>query len=308
MMLRVFITIALAIVFGTFLHANPPSDTLRIKNHLTKITKTEGYRHYKDLETLNYVAAYIFDEFQKYADTVYYQEYLVQGNTYKNVIANFGSKHSKTVVVGAHYDACGAQEGADDNASGVVGLLELARLIAGKPLNYNLELVAYTLEEPPFFRSEDMGSFVHAKSLVERQVDVYGMLCLEMIGYFDEGKKTQDYPIGLFSLFYGNRGDYITLVNKYGKGKFARKFTREYKKGKFLKTKKFGGPKFIQGIDFSDHRNYWKFGISAVMLTDTAFYRNKNYHQKTDTLETLDLEKMAKVIDGVVEVLKNFKI
>jgi len=152
-----------------------------------------------------------------------------------------------------------------------------------------------------------MGSFIHAQSLIENKTAVYGMVCLEMIGYFDDAKGSQDYPLGILSLFYGKRGDYITLVSKFGKGKFARKFNAKFKRQNNIKTKKFVGPPQLQGIDFSDHLNYWKFGISALMITDTAFYRNKNYHEKTDTIETLDLNKMSQVINSVYITLVNFK-
>jgi hypothetical protein len=129
------------------------------------------------------------------------------------------------------------------------------------------------------------------------------MISLEMIGFFKDEKNSQSYPIGLLSLIYGNRGNYITLVKKYGSGKFTRKFCREYKSTKTIRTKKFAGPTALPGIDFSDHLNYWKFGFSALMLTDTSFYRNKNYHKSTDTMETLDIFRMAKVIDGVFNTL-----
>lgn len=283
------------------------ADTLLIEEHLTTITKTKDFRHFMNVDQLNKTAAYIYDNFKKYADTTYYQEYKVNDLTYKNVICvfnptlinSFGNNNSETIVVGAHYDACGQQEGADDNASGVVGLLELARLLKGQLFSRRIELVAYTLEEPPFFRTENMGSYVHAKSLVDNKIEVYGMISLEMIGYFKDERKTQDYPLGFLKLFYGSRGNYITLVNKFVKGKFSRKFTSKYKKTKSIRTKRFNGPKALPGIDFSDHLNYWKLGFSALMITDTAFYRNKNYHENGDTMETLDLPKMAKVIDGV---------
>jgi len=133
------------------------------------------------------------------------------------------------------------------------------------------------------------------------------MLSLEMIGYFDDRKKSQKYPLGIMSLFYGSRGDFITLVNKFSKGKFARRFSRRFKKQRRIKTKCFTAPAFVPGIDFSDHMNYWKFGYSALMLTDTAFYRNPHYHQAGDTVETLDLERMARVVESVYGALMTVK-
>ncbi len=284
-------------------HSQPLSDTSFIQKHLSSITKTKGFRNYQNTDQLNEIAEYIKNEFLKYTDHVSFQEYEVDGVTYKNVIGSFGAQNQKRIIVGAHYDVCGNQEGADDNATGVTGLLELARLLNGQPLAYRIDLVAYTLEEPPYFRTENMGSYVHAQSLAENHTDVYGMVCLEMIGYFSDEKKSQDYPLGILSLFYGNKGNYITLVKKYGAGKFAKKFTRKYKTAATIRTKKFTGPEGLQGIDFSDHLNYWKFGYSAIMVTNTAFYRNKNYHQPTDTMETLDIHRMSKVIDGVFKAL-----
>ncbi len=167
--------------------------------------------------------------------------------------------------------------------------------------------MAYTLEEPPFFRTQNMGSYVHAKYLKDKKIDVLGMVCVEMIGYFKDENHTQDYPIGLLRWFYGNKGDYITVVNQFGGGSFAKNFTKKYKESGQVKTKSFSGPKALQGIDFSDHLNYWHFGYSAVMLTDTSFYRNKNYHQTTDTIETLDLKRMCSVIDGLFWTILNFQ-
>jgi hypothetical protein len=107
------------------------------------------------------------------------------------------------------------------------------------------------------------------------------------------------------SLFYGSKGDYITLVNKFGAGAFANQFCERFKSCELIKTKTFAGPAGLAGIDFSDHLNYWKFGISALMITDTSFFRNKNYHQDTDSIETLDLKRMGRVIDSVFETLVN---
>lgn len=275
------------------------TDTIAIKNHLKNITKTPSYRNHQNIEQLNAIADYIKTDFLMYSDSVSFQEYEVDGKIYKNVICSFGTENPQRIIVGAHYDVCGNQEGADDNASGVAALLELARQLKEQKLTKRIDLVAYTLEEPPYFRTEYMGSYIHAKYLSDHKIDVFGMLSVEMIGYFKDEKKSQDYPIGILSWFYGNKGNYITLVNKFGKGKFTRQFSKNFKKSETIKTKKFTGPRALPGIDFSDHLNYWNFGYSAMMITDTSFYRNKNYHQKTDTMETLDITRMAKVVDGI---------
>ncbi len=279
------------------------SDTTTIKSHLTAITKTGKFRTYRNIDQLNKTAGYIQSVFSKYSDSVFIQEYSVNGHVYKNVICSFGTENPKRIIVGAHYDVCDNQEGADDNASGVVGLLELSRLLKGQKLHHRIDLVAYSLEEPPYFRTEHMGSYIHAKSLADNNIEVYGMISIEMIGYFKDDKNSQSYPIGALSLIYGNKGNYITLVKKFGAGKFTRKFCSTYKSTKAIRTKKFTGPKALVGIDFSDHLNYWKFGFSALMITDTSFYRNKNYHEPTDTMETLDIKKMAQVIDGIFNTL-----
>ncbi len=284
------------------------SDQNIIKIHLQNITKSSQYRNHINVQRLNYIADYIFMQFKKYCDTVYYQQFEVNGLTYKNVIACLGNPTKETIVIGAHYDVEGEQEGADDNASGITGLLEMARILKNKKLHYRLEFVAYSLEEPPFFKTEYMGSYIHAKSLKENQRKITGMICLEMIGYFDNTADSQDYPLGFLQFFYGNKGDFITVVQKFGNGKFGRKVKRGIKKNSLIKTKSFKAPASIPGVDFSDHLNYWKQDYSAVMVTNTAFYRNKNYHQKSDTMETLDLDKMCLVIDQLCLMICKLKV
>ena len=279
------------------------SDSNLIREHLRLITKRDNYRHFENPDELDSVAAYIFQDFSKYADTVYYQPFKINGITYRNVIASFGTDQKKRIIVGAHYDVCGNQEGADDNASGTVGLLELGRLLQHKKLENRIDLVAYTLEEPPFFRTDYMGSAVHAKSIEGIKDQILGMVSLEMIAYFKDTKKSQDYPIDFLRLIYGGKGNYITLVRKSEAGHFVKRFIKKFKAERKIKAKNFSAPKSLPGIDFSDHLNYWKIGIDALMITDTAFYRNKNYHKMTDTMETLDIGRMAKVIDATFQVL-----
>lgn len=288
------------------LHAQDAADTSLIRQHLVRLTEIEGHRVYSNPSGLNEAAAYIEEIFAQYSNRVRMQPYEVKGNTFQNVIASFGPEHAKRIIVGAHYDVCGRQAGADDNASGVTGLLELARMLQGKELVVRIDLVAYSLEEPPFFRSEYMGSYIHAQSLSEQNVPVIGMVCLEMIGYFDESRKSQTYPFFLMKWLYGGRGNYISLVKKLGSGSFARQFNRRFKRTRQIRTQKISAPAWLTGIDFSDHQSYWKFGYSALMITDTAFYRNKHYHEVGDTVETLNIPYMANVIDGVLLALLNY--
>ncbi len=281
------------------------SDTNLIWSHLNHIINTETPRNFQNNDVLNDVSEYIYRDFSNYSDSVEFQSFYVPAakDSFRNVIASFGCENKERIIIGAHYDVCGEQDGADDNASGIVGLLELARMLNDVKLNYRIDLVAYTLEEPPFFRSEFMGSFIHAKYLYDNKINTYGMICLEMIGYFSDKKHSQSYPLSVLKMFYGNKGDFITVVSKFGRGKFARKYKRKMKKSKTIKTKGFKGPAHLTGIDFSDHMNYWNFGFDAVMITNTGFFRNKNYHKGTDLLETLDVQRMSGVIDAVYETV-----
>lgn len=283
------------------------SDTIQIKRDMDSIVKTIDYRNYKNLTSLNQVADYIKRQFMSVTDSVVEQKYDYQGTQYKNIICSINTHKKERIIIGAHYDVCGDQDGADDNASGVVGLLELARLLKNEELNYRIDFVAYSLEEPPFFRTDFMGSNIHAKYLNDNKIAVKGMICLEMIGYFSDKPNSQDYPAGFLSLFYGKKGDYITVVQKFGNGKFGNDVKRLMKKSKLLPTKSFKGPSSMSGIDFSDHRNYWKYGFSSVMITNTSFYRNKNYHEKTDKIETLDFKRMALTIDELYLAIRQLK-
>ena len=270
------------------------SDSILVMQHLKTITKTEGFRHISDTATLNQTAEYIFSVFRQFSDTVYYQTFQVYNKTYKNVVCRLGSVNNKpVVVVGAHYDTVINTEGADDNASGVVGLLELVRILSKEKLNYPVEIVAYSLEEIRPMH----GSLTHAKSLHDSKTPVYGMVGFEMIGYFDDKPKSQSYPFKPMKVIYGGKGNFILLAQKIGTGAFTRKFSKSFNKHAKIKTKKMQAPK-KWGVGRSDHANYWKFGYDALMITNTADYRNPNYHKSSDTIETLDIPKMMKVIDA----------
>jgi hypothetical protein len=133
------------------------------------------------------------------------------------------------------------------------------------------------------------------------------MVSLEMIGYFSDEPNSQNYPIPILSSIFGNKGDFITIVQKFSAGNFAKTISKEMLANPSIKTIVFQAPKALPGIDFSDHRNYWHFGYSAIMITNTAFYRNKNYHQASDTKEKIDFNKTSLVINQLFEGLQKLK-
>jgi Zn-dependent M28 family amino/carboxypeptidase len=216
-----------------------------------------------------------------------------------NIVATFGPETPERIVVGAHYDTFMDYPGADDNASGVAGLLELARMLGQAPPSLRVELVAFTLEEPPFFRTDAQGSAVHAESLRAKDVRVRAMLNLEMIGCFSDAPGSQAFPLPLLKLWYPDTGNFIVVVGQLGRGALVRDVKRAMRGASDLPVHSINAPAFIPGVDFSDHLSYWERGYPAVMITDTAFYRNPRYHTAQDTPATLDYARMAKVTDGV---------
>ena len=203
-------------------------------------------------------------------------------------------------MVGAHYDVYGNHPGADDNASGVAGLLETARLLHQRQprLRYRVELVAYPNEEPPYFATEDMGSYMHAKSLHEAGVPVRAMLCYEMIGYFRDEPGSQRFPNAELAARYPNTGNFLVAVGRTGQERLTGQVQRLMRAGSKLDVQRINLPANTALPNLSDHRNYWQFGYEALMLTDTSFLRNSHYHQASDTIDTLDFDRMAEVVNG----------
>lgn len=208
------------------------------------------------------------------------------------------------VVVGAHYDVVDGSPGADDNASGVAGLLELASVLDGSALGVPVELAAYALEEPPYFRTDGMGSYAHARSLEEQGAEVRAMLALEMIGYFSEEPGSQRFPLYPFRWFYPSTADFIVVAGRWGQGTLVRSVRDAMDGATALNAESIVAPRLVSGIDFSDHYSFYRCGYPAAMVTDTAFYRNPHYHRPSDTPETLDYDRMAKVVDAVAAAVE----
>lgn len=274
-------------------------DPARLEAHVRKLSIELTPRDAFNTDNLDQAAAYIRNEFSQTTTSVSEQEYRLQNRSYRNVIAQFGPESAERIVVGAHYDTAGPLPGADDNASGVAGLIELARLLGQQPPPIRVELVAFSLEEPPYFRTTGMGSSVHATSLRSQNIRVRAMFSLEMIGCFSDAPKSQGFPGGVLSGFYPSTGNFIAVIGRFSEGLLVRRIKGTMRNATPLPVYSINAPRSIPGVDFSDQLNYWVEGYSAVMITDTAFYRNRDYHTAQDTAEKLDYKRMAMVVEGV---------
>jgi Zn-dependent M28 family amino/carboxypeptidase len=284
--------------------STPPSvDPARLEAHVKKLSVDLYPRSFDHAANLQRTAAYIEEQFKEAGAQVSIQDVVVDETRYKNVVARFGPERGRLLVIGAHYDSHGGTPGADDNASGIAGLLELAHLLGRSAPGRPVELVAYTLEEPPHFRSPHMGSVWHARALKAEGRDVELMLSLEMIGYFSDSPGSQAYPLAAMKLAYPDRGNFIALVGQFGDFGLSRSVKAAMSGATDLPVYSLNAPAFVQGVDFSDHRSYWAQGYPALMVTDTAFMRNRNYHRAGDTFDKLDYKRMAMVVQSVYAVL-----
>lgn len=255
-------------------------------------------------QALDEASAYVDIAFREAGYTVRRQPFTADGREVANLVAEKRGKAlpDEIVVVGAHYDTAYDTPGADDNASGVAVLLELARLLRDVPLDRTVQFVAFVNEEPPWFRGDQMGSRVHADALAAEGAKVAGMLSLETLGYYRTEPGTQHYPWP-FALLYPDTADFVGFVGNLRSRQLVRRAVGAFREGEPFPSQGAALPGSVTGVDWSDHASYWHHGWPAVMVTDTAPFRNPHYHEPTDTPETLDLERASRVVTGLREVL-----
>jgi hypothetical protein len=298
-------TLVLAACAGRRLHPDAVAscraavvDPAVLRSNVEALATRFAPRDFDHPENLDRAALFVAEALRSTGAVVSEQTYRVGEKVYRNVLAELGPDTPERIVIGAHYDTAGDQPGADDNASGVAGLLELARLLAASPPPLRIELAAYTLEEPPSYATERMGSVVHVRALASRGARVRLMISLEMIGVFSDAKGSQHYP-AVVGWFYPSAGNFIAVIGKWGQGGTVRDVARGLRAGSPLPVETLVAPRFLTGVDFSDHRSFWARGYDAVMVTDTSFFRNDRYHTSDDRPDTLDYVRMAEVVKGV---------
>jgi Zn-dependent M28 family amino/carboxypeptidase len=220
-----------------------------------------------------------------------------------NIEAELHGELPAIVVIGAHYDSVDEAPGADDNASGVAGCLAIARRLAQTKPRQTIHFVFFTGEEPPNFKSTAMGSYVYARRYHQSGATVSAMLSLESIGYYDTRPNSQRYPPFL-ERFLPSTGDFIGFAGNLGSRKLVRRCIGVFREHAKFPSEGAALPQVIEEIGWSDQWSFWQFGWPALMVTDTAPFRNPHYHNAGDTPETLDYERFARVVDGLVAVTR----
>ncbi len=276
----------------------------RLHKHVDRLAGLIGPRHVGYPSALGAAASLIERELSESGYAVRRQPYSVHCTEVANLIAEMPgtAPEAGILILGAHYDTVEARPGADDNASAVAVIVEVARLLRGRQFRRTVRFVAFSCEEPPHFYTGDMGSQVYARECRERGEHVAGMLCLEMVGYFTDQPGTQQMPQGIPRLLrwaFPRRGNFLAAVGNVRSWRLAWSFRRGFKKTSRFPLYSVVLPEFVNAIRLSDNSPFWDQGYPALMLTDTSFLRNPHYHLPTDTSDTLDYARMAQVTRGV---------
>ena len=269
-----------------------------LRSHVHKLSAELVPRDWKHTENLKKVAEYIAGVFRETSDRVRMEPFSIDNKEYYNVVAEYGPETGSPVIIGAHYDAAGEFPGADDNASGIAGVLELARAFRTSKPAVRVWLAAFTLEEPPFFETARMGSRIFARSLRKSGTDVRLMIAFEMIGYFSSRPSSQKYYVPFLSFYYPSIGDFAAIIGDFDFSGSAVAIRRAFLESTDLSVFSLNAPSFLPAVSFSDQGSFWAEGFSAVMITDTAFLRNFAYHGPGDTEDRLDYKRMAEVVKG----------
>jgi hypothetical protein len=279
---------------------------VRLRAHVEHLASTIGKRSVFQPAAVERAAVYVEEQLRALGDAVAGQPFIALDNDVRNVEAERrGSERpQEIVVVGAHYDTVPGSPGADDNASGVAALLEIARLLRGRALPRTVRLVAFVNEEPPFFQTEGMGSLRYARRCRERAENVVAMLSLETIGYYSDAPHSQSYPAGL-GLAYPGTGNFIGIVGDLHSRALVRAVAGGFRRHSPVPCVSAALPGFIPGVGWSDQWAFWQAGYRAVMVTDTAPFRHPAYHTADDTPEKLDYDRTARVVAGLAEVVSD---
>ncbi len=276
----------------------------RLRGHIEFLAGELGERSVRRPAALELASSYIEGQWAALGLAPGDQRYRTHGVECRNLVLTIPGRErpDEIVLAGAHYDTVNGSPGADDNASGVAGVLELGRLLRDAAPARTIRLVAFVNEEPPFFFLHEMGSMVYAQAARRRGDDIRAMLSLEMIGYYSDAPGSQRYP-PLLRHFYPDRGNFIGFVSNLRSRRLLRQTVAAFRASTDFPLESAAIPAFVPGVAWSDQLSFWRAGYPALMVTDTAFHRNPYYHTAEDTPDKLDYVRMAQVVDGLAGTL-----
>jgi Zn-dependent M28 family amino/carboxypeptidase len=251
-------------------------------------------------------AAEILDaELRRMGHTVVERSFQLHGETFVNLeveIPGSGSAR-EIVVVGAHYDTHRRSPGADDNASGCAVLLELARELRGQPSARTLRLVFFALGERPHLGTDEMGSRAWLRDAEKRGENVVAMLALDSLGVYYDAPSSQHYPFPL-NFYYPDQGDFVGFLGNLSSRDMVHTCVRAFRETGRMPAEGLAAPGWVPGVKMSDHASFWRAGLPAVLVSDTMSWRNLNFHDPLDTGDYLDFERMARVVTGLLQVVR----
>lgn len=280
----------------------------RLRAHVGAIASQEHNLDYH--EALDRTADYLEKTLRGYGYAVRSQEYTVELRKVRNLEVVIEGPQGQAsargdIVVGAHYDSAEGAPGANDNGSGCAALLELARRLRDfKPApGRTLRLVLWVNEEPPYFQTGQMGSYVHAQALHQAGRKVDAALSLETLGYYRDEAGSQHYSAP-FDRLYPDRGNFVAFVGDLGSRGLVRRALGAFRRHASFPSEGVSAPGFVEGVYWSDHWSYAQFGAPALMITDTALFRYPYYHTAQDTPERIDYTRLALVVEGIEAVVR----
>lgn len=278
-----------------------------LRAHVVELAETIGERNFDHPPELDRAAAYIEAAFEAFGCQPEWQRFDVWEGSVANVVCELpgATAPQEILVVGAHYDSAMGSPGANDNASGVAALLEVASRLSRLHLDRTLRFVAFANEEPPFFQTPQMGSLVYADRVAKEPGQIVAMLSLETLGFYSDAPDSQSYP-PLLGLLYPARGDFVAFVANPASRSLVRRAIRTFREsGAAVASEGIAAPASIEGVAWSDQWAFWLHDVPAIMVTDTAFLRYREYHTPEDTPDRLDYARMASVVEGLVAVVRD---
>lgn len=279
---------------------------VELRGHVAELAGTIGERGVSEGDSLARAREYITSQLR--ASVVRGERELsteslgADGSSAENVLFTLRGSSPELIVVGAHYDSAPGTPGANDNASGTAIGLYLAKQLAGQRFRRSSSLVFFANEEPPYFQNPGMGSLAHARACAERGDAIVAMLSLESLGFYSDAPKSQRYPWPV-GLFYPDRGDFVGFVGNLSSRSLVHQVIGTFRTVSEMPSEGTALPAWVPGVGWSDHWSFWQFGYPAIMITDTAVFRDPNYHQLSDVPRNLDYARMGRVAVALQEVV-----